>query len=114
MSNTNFPHPVSIKIDSNSDLTYSHPFPVMVGNRVQERWSKKTHPVKPVSAALRSMRIMRYKDYQLGHDAKSHSVVYHFADSRHAMMCALIAQQTGYHTYTDRVKHNCPQCGHNF
>jgi len=110
----NFQYQVAVAVDPQCKTTYSHKFPVVVGTRVVERWSRKPLPPKNITSFLRGMGLRRYRDYQVTVDTKpqAHGVVYHFIDDQDAMMLRLVANVE--QTYTDQHTATCPNCGHNF
>ena len=58
-----FEHLVTVPKDPNTKHTYSHTFPVRVGNHVEERWSTKVRPITDMTKVLGGSGLRRYKDY---------------------------------------------------
>ena len=55
----NFQYLVKVDIDPKSKLFYSHKFPVAVGNRIEDRWSRKPLPPKNLTAFLRGIAVFQ-------------------------------------------------------
>lgn len=110
----NFEHTVKVAVDPACKTTYSHKFPVMVGTKVVERWSRKPLPPKNITAFLHGMGLRRYKDYMVQVDLtpKVHGLVYSFIEQQDAMMLKLFAGIE--QTKTDQHYATCPKCNHNF
>lgn len=79
-----FTHLVTIPPSPNQSPTYSHKFPVRVGNRVEERWSTKVKPIKDLTNILKGCALKRNQDYMVEFTKGLYH--YWFLDKRHAFM----------------------------
>lgn len=86
-----FTYKVEIDRDPKIDPTYTHPFPVMIGNKIQERWSTKVRPIKSLTRVLQGVQLKRNKDYMIDFNTKTQKYEYWFEDGQTAMMFSLMA-----------------------
>ena len=94
--------------------TYSHSFPVAVGNRVEERWSTKARPIKSMTKYLQGCALKRYKDYMVDYNPRSSKFEYWFKESKYALLFQLAVSNLE-QEYTDqkpRLTAVCPSCNH--
>lgn len=85
-----FTHLVCVDRDPQTEPTYSHSFPTLVGTQVVERWSTKVRPIKSLTNALRGVRLMRDKDYMIDYNAKTQQYEYWFLEGAMATLFALV------------------------
>lgn len=102
---TEFNFKVEIDRDPTINPTYSHPFPVLVGNTVQERWSTKVRPIKTLTRMLQGVQLKRNQDYMIDFNIKTDKYEYWFRDGPTAMMFQLMC---------GHLKQNVSQPGHKF
>jgi len=108
-----FEHKVVIPKDPNTDPTYSHTFPVQVGNRVEERWTSKVRPIKDMTRVLQANHLKRNIDYMVDYNGINKEYEYWFKDDVEASMFKLISagvvQKLGLPGAKFKIK--CPCCG---
>jgi hypothetical protein len=106
-----FTNLVKVPLDPNSPPpTYSHKFPVVVGNKVTERWSTKVRPMKDMTRLLSGCKLKRNIDYMVGFNGKDYE--YWFHNSNHALMFAIITSGMIQSFSTSKRKFDimCPHC----
>ena len=93
--------------------TYTHPFPVLIGNTVETRWSTKLRPIKSLTGFLQSMKLHKNKHYIVEYNKAKGVFVYSFRKGKFATIFALavghLAQQPN-----KEIKVVCPGCGGKF
>ena len=105
-----FTHMVNVPRDPNTNPTYSHTFPVKVGNHVEERWATKVRPIADMTKVLGGSGLKRYKDYMV--DFNKGQYEYWFKESLDAAMFKLascgVLQRMGMPGAKFKIK--CPCC----
>ena len=101
---------VTIPPQPGQPTTYTHKFPVKVGNTVEERWSTKVRPIRDLTNILRGCQLKRNQDYMVNFNGKEYE--YWFENSKHALMFQ-IAASTLKQTVSpkgDKFDIECPHC----
>lgn len=114
MTNQEFNHKVTVTVDKNQPVSYSHPFPVRVGNSIQERWCKKPLPPKGYSQMLRSLGCYRNRDYFIRVNTKEHGLDYFFEQDTKAFLFKMAIGQNVAGGVTQSFLQCCPNCKHTF
>lgn len=81
-----FDHVVTVPRDPNVSPTYSHKFPVRVGNIVEERWASKIRPIKDMTRVLQANHLKRNIDYMVDYNGVKQEYEYWFKDDVEAAM----------------------------
>ena len=110
-----FTNLVTIPRDPNGPPpTYSHKFPVVVGNKVKERWSTKVRPMKDMTRLLNGCKLKRNIDYMVAYNGKDYE--YWFNNANHSLMFAIITSGMKQSISVPNHKFNvvCPHCSTQF
>jgi hypothetical protein len=111
-----FKHLVKIPKDPNSPATYTHSFPVQVGNRIEERWSTKVRPIKDLTRILQGCQLKRNQDYMIDYNEGTQMYEYWFLDPRNQLMFAMASSNLKQTTIVNGHKFDieCPHCQTHF
>jgi L-rhamnose mutarotase len=105
-----FTHVVYVPRDPNTSPTYSHTFPVKVGNHVEDRWATKVRPIADMTKVLGATGLKRYKDYMVQFENRQYE--YWFKEDVDAAMFKLssagVVQKMGLPGAKFKIK--CPCC----
>jgi len=106
-----FPHTVTVLVDKKDPISFSHQFPVILPSGKKDvRWAKRPLAPKKLNTFLRGIGCKFRTDYLYTCDIIQHAIVYHFKDSRSALMLRLFTNGPE-HTHTDTHTVTCPGCG---
>ena len=111
---TEFTHLVEVDKPKGHSPTYTHSFPVAVGNRVEERWSTKARPIKSMTRYLQGCALKRYQDYMVEYSPSKAKFQYWFVQGKHATLfqLAVSSLEQEYATAKPRLTAKCPSCNH--
>ena len=109
---TEFTFKVEIDRDPNTDPTYTHSFPVLVGVEVKKRWSTKVRPIKSLTHMLQGVQLKRNQDYMIDFNTKTDKYEYWFRDGPTALMFQLMCGHLRQITSPPGMKFDveCPCC----
>jgi len=107
-----FTYRVEIDRDPNTDPIYTHSFPVLVGNTVQERWTTKVRQIKTLTRMLQGVQLKRNQDYMIDFNDQTQKYEYWFRDGPTAMMFQLMCGHLKQTLNPQGLKFDieCPHC----
>ena len=112
-----FKNLVSVDRDPNQDPTYTHKYPARLPNgQVDERWSTKVRPLKPLTHYLQGMSLRRFKDYIVDFNPVTDKYEYWFVDPKVQLMFALACGHLlqGFQAPGQTFDVECPHCQQTF
>ena len=109
-----YEHKVTVTVAKDQPIDYTHPFPVKIGNNIEERWSTKPRPPKGYAAMLRALGCQRNRDYEIRVNSKVHGIDYFFEEETKAFLFKMAIGHNVDASSSANLKQCCPKCNHTF